>query len=91
MAYASVEEQLGSLFQPNTLVSAQYFDAFRSKVNLEPENRLILAILEDAVYCFQRYVLSQDTRGKAVFYDAEQWITEENRHWIFSFENICDF
>ena len=91
MAYASVEEQLGSLFQPDALVSAQYFDAFRSKANLEPENRLILAILEDAVYCFQRYVLSQDTRGKAVFCEAEQWIMEENRHWIFSFENICDF
>ncbi|MBI3059911.1 MAG: hypothetical protein HYY81_11500 [Deltaproteobacteria bacterium] len=91
MSYASVEEQLGSLFQPDALVSAQYFDAFRSEVNLEPENRLILAILEDAVYCFQRYVLSQDTKGKSLFYDAEQWIMEENRHWIFSFENICDF
>lgn len=91
MAYASAEEQLGSLFQPDPLVSAQYFETFRSKANLEPEKRLILAILEDAVGCFQRYVVSRDAKGKSLFYDAEQWITEENRHWIFSFENICDF
>ncbi|MEK7379048.1 MAG: hypothetical protein AABZ71_09080, partial [Candidatus Binatota bacterium] len=91
MAYASVEEQLGSLFQPDTLVSAQYFETFRSKANLEPEKRLILAILEDAVGCFQRYVVSRGAKGKSLFYDAERWIMEENRHWIFSFENICDF
>jgi len=89
--YASAEEQLGSLFQPDTLVSAQYFETFRSKANLEPEKRLILAILEDAVGCFQRYVVSRGAKGKSLFYDAEQWIMEENRHWIFSFENICDF
>ena len=91
MAYASMEEGFGSLFQPDTLVSSQYFDVFRSKANLEPEKSLILAILEDAVYCFKRYALSQERKGKSLYCEAEQWIMEENSHWIFSFENICEF
>lgn len=91
MEYASVEEGVGSLFQSDALLSAQYFETLRRKVHLEPEKRLVFAVLEDAVACFQTYVLSRDDRGKALFREAEQWIMEESNDWIFSFENICDF
>ena len=49
----SVEEKVSSLFQPDTLLPAQYFETFRRKSHLEPEKRLMLAVLEDAVACFQ--------------------------------------
>lgn len=93
MAYdtsVGVEEKMGSLFQPDTLLSAQYFDTVRRKAHLEPEKRFMLAILEDAIDCFQKYIFARDARGKTIFAEAEQWIMEENGDWIFSFENVCD-
>jgi hypothetical protein len=86
----SVEEKVGSLFQPDTLLSAQFFETFRRKTPLEPEKRLMLAVLEDAVACFQKYVHARDNRGKTMFREAEEWIMEKNNDWLFSFEMICE-
>jgi hypothetical protein len=86
----SLEERVGSLFQPDTLLSAQYFETFRRKTLLEPEKRLMLAVFEDAVACFQKYIHARDTRGKTVFAEAEEWILEKDSDWLFSFENICE-
>ena len=51
---ATADDRIASLFQPDTLLSAQYFDNMRRRTLLEPEKRLMLAILEDAVNCFSR-------------------------------------
>jgi hypothetical protein len=93
MAYDAtlgVDEKMGSLFQPDALLPAQYLETFRRKAQLEPEKRLILAILEEAVHCFQKYVFVRDARGKTIFAAAEQWLMEETGDWIFSFDNVCD-
>ena len=81
---------MGSLFQPDTLLPAQYFDTFRRKANSEPEKKLMLAILEDAIDCFQKYIFARDGRGKGIFREAEDWILEENSDRLFSFETVCD-
>ncbi len=86
----SVEEKVTSLFQPDTLLPAQYLETFRRKAHLEPEKRLMLAVLEDAVACFQKYLFSRDGRGRTLFREAEEWIVEEGSDWLFSFENICE-
>jgi hypothetical protein len=86
----SAEEKVASLFQPDTLLPAQYFETFRRKAHLEPEKKLMLAVLEDAIACFQKYVLARDGKGRAMFRDAEEWIMEEKSEWLFSFENICE-
>ena len=89
-AFLGVEEKMGSLFQPDTLLPAQYFDTFRRKANSEPEKKLMLAILEDAIDCFQKYIFARDGRGKGIFREAEDWILEENGDRLFSFETVCD-
>ncbi len=86
----SVEEKVASLFQPDTLLPAQYFETYRRKAPLEPERRLMLAVLEDAVACYQKYLSARDTKGKATFKEAEEWVLEEDSEWLFSFENICE-
>lgn len=93
MAYDAslgAEEKMGSLFQPDTLLPAQYFDTVRRKAHLEPEKRLMLGILEDAIVCFQKYIFARDGKGKGIFREAEDWILEENSDQLFSFENICE-
>jgi hypothetical protein len=62
----SLEEKVTSLFQPDTLLPAQYLETFRRKAPLEPEKRLMLSVLEDAVACFQKHLFSRDPRGRAV-------------------------
>ena len=86
----NTEQKITSLFEPDTLVSAQYFQNFRRKTGLEPENRLILAMLEDAVSCFQVYVTARSGRGKKLFSEAEEWIMMTDDDWIFSFVSVCE-
>src|SRR5881296_656519 len=33
---------------------------------------------------------ARDPRGQALFREAEEWIGDPDRTWLFSFENICD-
>jgi len=84
------EEKMGSLFQPDTLLPAQYFDTFRRKAHLEPEKRFMLAILEDAIDCSQKHIFARDSKRKVILHEAEDWILEENSDWLFSFENIYE-
>ena len=89
-ATLGAEEKVASLFQPDDLLPAQYFDTVRRKANSEPEEKLMLAILEDAIDCFQKYIFARDGRRKGIFLEAEDWILEENSDRLFSFENICE-
>lgn len=82
------EEKLTFLFEPDTLLSHQYFATFRRR-QLEPEKRLMLAVLEDAVACFQRFVFPENRKQRNLFNEAEDWIRNENGDQVFSFESIC--
>ncbi len=86
----NLEERVASLFQPDTLLPAQYLENYRRKSYMEPETRLMLAVLEDAVACYQKYVLAHDERGVELFNDAEAWVMREDPEWLFSFDNICE-
>jgi hypothetical protein len=87
---ATNDENIASLFQPDSLLSAQYFDNLRRKILLEPEKSLMLAVLQDAVNNYQNNMMSQDKKGKRRFADAEDWIVQAGSDWIFSFENVCE-
>ena len=84
------DERIASLFQPDTLLSAQYFENFRKKILPEPEKRLMLAILEDGVNCFQDNLFAHNARSKRLFAEAEEWIVKPGGDWIFCFETVCE-
>ena len=86
----SMEERVTSLFQPDTLLPDQYFETFRRKFHLEPEKKLMLAILEDAVACFQKYIFARDGKGKMLFRESEEWVEGRNADGIFSFDSVCE-
>ena len=54
------------------------------------EQRLMLAILNNALDSFFKYRRATDEKGKAIFQEVEAWIGEKNNDWIFSFENVCE-
>lgn len=83
------EEKVSSLFEPDILLPCEYFDVRRRKLPLEPEKRLMLAVLEDAIWCYQKYMFTRDNKGKTLFREVEDWILEEEDDGVFSFANIC--
>jgi hypothetical protein len=86
----NVEDKIAALFEPDILSATQYFQNFRRKTFLQPEKRLILAVLEDAIHCFKNNVGARTVAGKKLFQQTEEWILQEDGRWPFSFENICD-
>jgi hypothetical protein len=86
----TLDEKLPGLFEPDTLLPIQYFEAMRRKHLLEGEKRLILSVLEDAIECFMKCIDSPTNKGQKLFRDAEEWINLQDKHWVFSFDNVCD-
>lgn len=79
-----------SLFQPDTVAPAQFFDGLRRQAAVEPERELVLAILDDAVMCFQKYLKSTGEKERRILADTEEWFCTDDREWVFSFLNVCD-
>ena len=87
--HQAMDERYPGLFQPDTLLPSQYFDRFRRRSQLEGERRLMLAVLEDAVDMYRKHCGTQG-RNRGLFLDAEAWIDDDDRTWMFSFLNLCD-
>jgi hypothetical protein len=83
-------EEMTSLFQPDSLLPVQYFENFRRKMQTDPEKRLLLAVLEDALACYQKHFSSRGGRGMRLFRETEEWIFREDSNRAFSFTNICE-
>jgi len=86
----TLDEKLPGLFEPDTLLPIQYFEAMRRKHLLEGEKRLVLSVLEDAVECYMKCIDSSTNKGQRLFRDAEEWINLEDKKWVFSFDNVCE-
>jgi len=86
----TLDERLAGRAVPDTLLPLQYFEAMRRKHLLPGEKRLVLSVLEDAVECFMKYIDSSIKKGQRLFRDAEEWITLEDKKWVFSFDNVCE-
>ena len=86
----TLDERLPALFEPDTLLPIQYFEAMRRKHLLEGEKRLILSVLEDAIECFMKCMDSANNKGQRLYREADEWIALEDKHWVFSFDNVCD-
>src|SRR5690242_19298272 len=78
------------LFEHDALLPAQFYAAFRGGTGVRGEKRLMLAVLEDALDCYQKYAFARDVQGRQLFDESREWIHSQNRDWFFSFENICD-
>jgi hypothetical protein len=88
--HLDVVDKNSSLFEPDVLSRAQYFDAYRRKSLEEPEKKLMLAVLEDAIHCFKDNVLAENGAGRKLFVDAQVWFSQEDEGWIFSFRNVSE-
>jgi len=82
--------ETNSLFDPEVVLPDQMFSGSKLPAFVQSEGRLMLAILQDAVDCYQRHALARNPRHRAEFEEAKQWIASNDSDWVFSFENICN-
>lgn len=85
----SAERHVPRLVEPEVLLPSQYYEAIAGHSILEGEKRLMLAVLEDAVSCYQKFFGADRGRRKRLLDEAAQWLFEEEGDWVFSFESIC--
>ena len=74
---------------PETVLPSQFFDRLQVDASLQPEKRLMLAVLEDAVGTFQKYVNVGTRHGRRLFSEAEEWFASTDADWPFAFVNVC--
>lgn len=76
--------------EPEAILPGQLLGNGRLDSTAMPEKRLLLAVLEEAVVTFQRYVNSPRRRGQRLFREAEEWMMSDDVSWPCSFRNVCD-
>ena len=61
----------------------------RPELTANPRNRLMLAVLEEALVTFQRGLDSRKAEQRRHFHEVDRWVSSDDTDWPFSFENIC--
>ena len=72
---------------PNSFLPVQFF-ADPKKAS-EPVQRLMLAVLLDAMRCYQSNFGSASVRGRIEFHEARQWLFDRCSEAPFSLNSVC--
>lgn len=82
--------ELTMLFGVDELAAYEYRKTSERRSFFEPEKRLLYAVLEDAVLCFQRFANGTSRGEKQLFQEAADWIFKRDDSVVLSFEFICE-
>ena len=85
----TISETVDCLSQMDVILPAQYFGALGS-VGLSSEQRLMLAVLVDAINVLQGWHGVGSARKRHAFAEAAQWVNTPGTHYPFSFDSVCD-
>jgi len=82
---------IAGIMIPDALTPGQYYDGIRADdACVRPIKRLMLAVLEDAMRCYQTYARSGSRAQRRLFLDAETWLMDRGADGAFAFETVCD-
>jgi hypothetical protein len=84
-APVGIEERAPALFEPDVLLP----DQLRRRAELDPERRLMVAVLEQGVNDYLRHAGAREPRELELWHEIEAWVEDRDASWLFSFENIC--
>ena len=84
----TASEKIISVFHPDMVLSPCYFDDRPANTLIEPEKRLMLAVLQDAIDCFRDNHRAPCGKSKLLYDETQDWIFGTN-DFVFGFENIC--
>lgn len=76
--------------EPLSILPCQLDDRLFGLARRQPEKRLQLAVLEDAILTFHRFFGIERTRARRLFAEIEDWFASEETASPFTFVTICD-
>ena len=71
------------------ILPCQFFGSMGAN-SLCAEQRLMLAVLVDAINILQGWNRMGSARKRRAFAEAGQWVTAQGRSYPFSFDSVCD-
>lgn len=86
------------LFQPDVILPAQFSATVRRQaLNKTGECQLLVAVLQDAVDCYQKYIVPANSHERRLFQEAEDWLMSDDEDVAsskedaptLSFEYVC--
>lgn len=80
---------LSRLLVPDAITPQQYFEGARNNWEMRPVKRLMLAVLEDGLHCFQTYAGAKRGIKRQIFVETEAWFNDRRADGPFAFETIC--
>jgi len=84
------EELLPSLFEPHIILPVQFSTRLQRTAARTGEQRLIAAILEDAIAICCKPNPPKTSKGRTVLRESLRWVRSNDRKWLFSFLRICE-
>jgi hypothetical protein len=93
--YPETGKRMGVSLEPDVVLPTQFFGTLRRQAPAKRgEFQLLIAVLDDAVHCFQKYALARDRHGQRLFREAEEWIMTETCRPedapSLTFQYVCD-
>ena len=74
--------------EAEAVLPPQFFG--RPPLTFQPEKRLMLAVLEDALATLDAHAHAPHGRGRPLAREVERWVASTDTSWPFAFQNICD-
>jgi hypothetical protein len=74
--------------EPDTILPDQFLRG--SERSLSGEQRLMLAVLLDAMHIYTQPVAEWQHEKRRLFIETRRWIESTDRVWPFSFERLCE-
>jgi hypothetical protein len=87
----AVNQDLSFVFEPDVLASDQFHTILKSSQASDPERRLMVAMLEDAVSCLSKDPRRVPRQQRKAFEEAYSWVNADDAEdWIFCFTSVCE-
>jgi hypothetical protein len=87
---AGPRDGMAELITPDVVLPAQLVQGARRDSSISGEMALMLAVLEDAIRCFQEHLRNPRSNPRLLAEEAEAWFRDDDPDWPFSFVNICE-
>jgi hypothetical protein len=79
-----------NIFDAEVILPVQYFGMLTGGSKLCSEQKLMLAVLVDAVNVIQSFKRSGTARKRRAYSEALRWVETSGNSEILSFESICE-
>lgn len=90
LRYATVDDDLPSIFQGISILPTKNSEMRRKKAPSEGERKLLFAVLEDAILCYLQDASEASLGNRPAFHGAAEWLGSDDESGPFAFLRVCE-